>query len=318
MDESQVRDLFGFYGQVSPVLLAPLVQRAFAIAERAHRGQFRRSGDPYLVHALETARVLAELGADEEAVAAGLLHDVLDDTATTAEDLRVEMPSAVVDMVECVSRVSGLSQLGRSQLGDMDAGSVDNLRNLLLSIADERVLVVKLSDRLHNMRTLHALPQPKQRRFADETMRVYVPLANRLGLWSVKAELEDLAFSYLDPAGYQRVQGLVRSFAKTEAVQSSLDILKESLDREGVRYIELSGRPKSLYGIYCKMQDRGETGLEAVYDARGIRIIVDRKEDCFAMLRRVHALWAPVPDRFKARRRALTALLPNPRWTRGW
>lgn len=297
MDRQQMLDLFHFASISHPVFNAPLVHKCFAFADAAHAGQYRRTGDPVITHCLETARILAELDADEATVAAALLHDILDDTTYGRRDMEAAgIPDEVISMVEAVSRVSQLSELSRGSLASLDDESVANLKNLLLSVADERPLIIKLADRLHNMRTLHALPAEKQRRFALETMDVYVPMTNRLGLWFIKAELEDAAFSFLEPEAWRRVSEMVRGVAQTSAVSASLDRLKASLDKAGLPYVELSGRPKSLYGIYKKLMRKG--GLDApgvretVHDVRGIRVIVESKAACYQVWQQVTKIWS--------------------------
>lgn len=296
---------------------APLVKLAFEIARCAHSGQLRRNGETYLAHLVETSDILARLGLDEQTVAAGLLHDVLDDTMMTEGQLEEYIPKEVVQMVVGVSRMSQVSQLNRDHsapheqdgkgIHDKSAASLsddksDRFRNMLLSMADVRVVLIKLADRLHNMRTLNALTPEKQRTIAEETLHVFVPLANRLGVWSIKAELEDLCFRYLHRRESINLQNLMNDdFMKKsrDKLQTNLDRLQDALDaRDDLRVKDLHGRPKNIYGIYKKMQKKG-IRFEDVYDLCACRVIVKSKEECYRILDLVHAMWQPMEGKLK-------------------
>ncbi|QDZ25069.1 GTP diphosphokinase [Chloropicon primus] len=285
---------------------APLVKLAFELGRCAHTGQLRKNGEAYLSHVVDTAEILAKLGLDEQTVAAGLLHDVLDDTMMTEQQLREYIPSEVVDMVVGVSRLSQMSQINR----DLGFGSTtqqaadnnsDRFKNMLLSMADVRVVLIKLADRLHNMRTLNALTPDKQRKIAEETMHVFVPLANRLGVWSIKAELEDLCFRYLNRQEFLQLQDCLKDdfmSAQKRNLQSNLDKLQEAMKGVNLEYKDLHGRPKNVYGIHKKMQKKG-IAFEEVYDLCACRCIVSKKSECYKVLDLVHSMWEPVEGKFK-------------------
>ena len=280
---------------------ARLVVRALSVAASAHAGQVRRSGEPVVRHALETALVLAGQGLDDAVVAAGLLHDTLDDTMMTEDTLRDMFPADVVDMVVGVSRMSLISQLHRDSAHDstvLDSQGSDRFKAMLFAMADVRVVLIKLADRLHNMRTLEHLPATKQRGMARETLHVFAPLANRLGIWNVKAELEDLCFKYLEPEQYEQLKSGVNNERNLGLLLQALDALNQRLDARGLKPRDLLGRPKHLYGIFGKMQAKG-VGLDEIYDACALRVIVDSEEECYAVLEEVHALWEPLPQKTK-------------------
>jgi len=285
---------------------APLVKLAFELSRCAHTGKLRKNGETYLSHVVETAEVLANLGLDEQTVAAGLLHDVLDDTMMTEQQLREYIPHEVVDMVVGASRMSQVSQMNRD-LGCLGGSKqaletqVDRFRNMLLSMADVRVVLIKLADRLHNMRTLNALTPEKQRIIAQETMNVFVPLANRLGVWSIKAELEDLCFRYLNQSEFLALQNCMKEdFMKSqkENLQKNLDKLQDELKARNFGIKDLRGRPKNIYGIHKKMKTKGIT-FEEVYDLCACRVIVKSKSECYKVLDLIHSIWEPVEGKFR-------------------
>uniref|UniRef100_A0A7S3E5N6 GTP diphosphokinase n=1 Tax=Chloropicon laureae TaxID=464258 RepID=A0A7S3E5N6_9CHLO len=291
------------------VFSAPLVKLAFELGRCAHTGQLRRNGEAYLSHIVETAEILAKLGLDEQTVAAGLLHDVLDDTMMTEQQLREYIPHEVVDMVVGVSRMSQMSQMNRDLMmkkeGTVSSQKVEvegeSFKNMLLSMADVRVVLIKLADRLHNMRTLNALPAEKQRKIAEETMHVFVPLANRLGVWSIKAELEDLCFRYMNQVDFMALQNcLNEDFMKVQKrnLQNNLDRLQEEMKRADFEYKDLHGRPKNVYGIHKKMKNKG-ISFEEVYDLCACRVIVRSKSECYKVLDMVHSIWEPVEGKLK-------------------
>jgi len=281
------------------------VRKAFAVARSAHDGQVRKSGEPVLAHALATALLLADLGLDEQVVAAGLLHDTLDDTPLTSEQLCALFPhSDVPELVRGVSQVSRASQLLRDHSCPQPAAGAeaceDGMRSMLLAMADVRVVLVKLADRAHNMRTVAALPAAAQRRCAQETLAVFVPLAARLGVWGLKCEMEDACFSVLHPG---ESAGLAARLAERSAdaaaeVEAAKAALAAALEAARVRVLKLAGRPKNLFSVWSKMQKKG-LQLEGVLDARGLRVIVADEAAAYAALREVHSLWAPLPDRQK-------------------
>ena len=276
-----------------------LIKRAYELAEAAHEGQTRASGEPYVQHCLAVAQILTELGMDGPTIAAGLLHDTVEDSAISVEDLRQDFGDEVAKLVNGVTKleeIGKLSHLGRRELEDKEA---ENLRKMFLAMVDDvRVVLIKLADRLHNMRTLGALPPERQRRFARETLEIFAPLANRLGIWRIKWELEDLGFRYLAPSKYKEIAALIdeRRADRERYIARVVEILQRKLREEGIK-AEVTGRPKHIYSIYKKMERKG-LPFEKIYDVRGVRIIVDTVKDCYAALGIVHSLWRPIPGEF--------------------
>ncbi|MCW2528156.1 MAG: relA, partial [Pseudonocardiales bacterium] len=269
-----------------------LLQRGYDVAERQHRGQMRKSGDPYITHPLAVATILAELGMDSTTIVAALLHDTVEDTGLTLEDITRDFGSEVTHLVD------GVTKLDKVKFGA--AAEAETIRKMIVAMArDPRVLVIKLADRLHNMRTLRFLPPAKQERKARETLEVLAPLAHRLGMNTIKWELEDLAFATLYPKRYDEIVRLVAQKAPsrdtylTEVIERIGDDLKTG----GVK-ATLTGRPKHYYSIYQKMIVRGREFTD-IHDLVGIRVLVESVRDCYATLGVVHANWQPVPGRFK-------------------
>jgi len=303
------------------VCATPLVRKAFAVARSAHDGQERKSGDSVLSHAVATALILAELGLDDTVVAAGLLHDTLDDTMLTSAQLEALFPgSDVPALVAGVTAMSGASQLHRDAVAMHSADSlpehqVAGMRAMLLAMADVRVVLIKLADRLHNMRTLSALPSASQQRVASETLSVFAPLAARLGVWALKAEMEDLCFAVLRPAEASHLSAALNGASVAADVERAVRALSERLAACGVHVTSMVGRPKNLYSTWCKLQRKGtplhvhtSSGDDAdvrsvissaVLDARGLRCIVADEAACYAALDAIHALWSPVPGKVK-------------------
>jgi len=272
---------------------AELVRRAYAYAAEAHAGQKRVSGEPYITHPAAVAMLIAELGMEAATVAATLLHDVPEDTARTAEDIRLEFGDEIGRLVE------GVTKLGRLQGQSRDAHQAENIRKMFLAMADDlRVVIIKLCDRLHNMRTLGPLPIEKQKRIARQTIEIYAPLAHRLGIWQIKWELEDLAFKYLEPEQYKEVAEhlAARRHVRERSIDQAMKTLASELERAGIR-AELSGRAKHLWSITQKMR-RKNVGFDEVYDLLAIRVIVADVPACYAALGVVHTLWPPIPGQF--------------------
>src|SRR5258705_114217 len=268
---------------------AELVRRAYAYAAEAHEGQKRVSGEPYITNPAAVAMLVAELVMDPATVAAALLHDVPEDTKRTVEDVRREFGEEIGRLVDGVTKLSRLS--GQSR----DEHQAENIRKMLLAMADDlRVVIIKLCDRLHNMRTLAPLPPEKQKRIARQTMDIYAPLAHRLGIWQIKWELEDLAFKYLEPEHYREVaeQLAARRQVRERYINETMKTLAQELEKAGVR-AELSGRAKHLWSIAQKMRRKG-VGFEEVYDVLAIRTIVDDVPSCYAALGVVHTLGPPI------------------------
>lgn len=274
------------------------VVKAFYEAEKAHRGQMRASGDPYLQHCVETAVMLALIGANSTVVAAGLLHDTLDDSFMNYDYVFGTFGAGVADLVEGVSKLSHLSKLARDNNTANKTVEADRLHTMFLAMADARAVLIKLADRLHNMMTLDALPPAKQQRFAKETLEIFAPLANRLGISSWKDQLENLCFKHLHPDQHEELSSkLVESFDEA-MITSATEKLKQALKAKSVSYQDLSGRHKSLYSIYSKMLKKKLT-MDEIHDIHGLRLIVDNEEDCYKALRVVHQLWPEVPGKLK-------------------
>jgi GTP pyrophosphokinase len=271
-----------------------LVRRAYAFSEKAHAGQIRRSGEPYLQHPLAVAGVLTALRSDVTTIAAGLLHDTLEDTLATPQQLEKEFGKDVVHLVD------GVTKIGKIPFRNYEEKQAENFRKMVLSMADDiRVVLIKLADRLHNMRTLQHLPEARRKQIAQETLEIYAPLANRLGIGWMKNELEDLCLKYLKPDVFAELKMRVakRDEERQQYIQDVVRIVKQTLAEAGLKG-EVQGRPKHLYGIYQKMERQG-VSFDEVYDLAAVRIITDTKMNCYAALGLIHSLWPPVPGRFK-------------------
>ncbi len=276
-----------------------LVHKAYEQALVAHDGQMRVSGEPYVVHCVEVARMLAELGLDHHAVAAGLLHDVVEDTNWTIDQVRQRFDQEVARLVDGVTKLAYIDTMSMMGGRDMEAQEAESLRKMFLAMVDDiRVVLIKLADRLHNMRTLGSLSQERRERIARETLEIYAPLANRLGIWQMKWELEDLGLRHYDPETYHYIAELiVEKRAERETyIQKVISELQARLRLEGIA-AEVEGRPKHIYSIYRKMRRKG-IEFDQIYDVRGIRVIVDTVQDCYAVLGVVHSLWKPIPGQF--------------------
>uniref|UniRef100_A0A6M2EJH5 GTP diphosphokinase n=1 Tax=Populus davidiana TaxID=266767 RepID=A0A6M2EJH5_9ROSI len=273
------------------------VIKAFYEAEKAHRGQMRASGDPYLEHCVETAVLLAIIGANSSVVAAGLLHDTLDDSFLSYDYIFKTFGAGVADLVEGVSKLSQLSKLARENNTASKTVEADRLHTMFLAMADARAVLIKLADRLHNMITLDALPLVKQQRFAKETLQIFAPLANRLGISTWKEQLENYCFKHLNPDQHRHLSArLVESFDEA-MIASAKEKLDKALTDEAISY-HLHGRHKSLYSIHCKMSKK-KLNMDQIHDIHGLRLIVENKEDCYRALRVIQRLWSEVPGQFK-------------------
>ncbi|CDO97846.1 unnamed protein product [Coffea canephora] len=274
------------------------VVNAFYEAEKAHRGQVRASGDPYLQHCVETAVLLAMIGANSTVVAAGLLHDTLDDAFVTYEYIFQTFGAGVADLVEGVSKLSQLSKLARENNTACKTVEADRLHTMFLAMADARAVLIKLADRLHNMMTLNVLPLVKQQRFAKETLEIFVPLANRLGISTWKEQLENLCFKYLYPDHHKELSSRLLKTFDEAMIASNVEKLEQALKEGAISYHDLSGRHKSLYSIYSKMLKK-KLNMDEIHDIHGLRLIVEDKDECYKALDIVHQLWHEVPGRFK-------------------
>ena len=272
-----------------------MVEKAYRIASRAHEGQVRKSGEPYIIHPLCVAIILADLELDKETIVAGLLHDVVEDTVMTQEELAHEFGDEVALLVDGVTK---LGQLNYS--ADKVEVQAENLRKMFLAMAkDIRVILIKLADRLHNMRTLQYMKESKQKEKARETMDIYAPIAQRLGISKVKTELDDLSLKYLKPdVYYDLVEKInLKKSEREQFVQSIVDQVKKHMDQAGIS-AEVNGRVKHFFSIYKKMVNQDKT-LDQIYDLFAVRIIVDTVKDCYAALGVIHEMYTPVPGRFK-------------------
>jgi GTP pyrophosphokinase len=284
--------LLAIHRGAHPKIDARLLQRGYDLAEERHRGQRRKSGDPYITHPLAVATILAELGMDTITLVAALLHDTVEDTGLPIEEVAAEFGPEVAHLVD------GVTKLDKVKFGE--AAEAETIRKMIVAMArDPRVLVIKLADRLHNMRTLRFLPPAKQERKARETLEVMAPLAHRLGMNTVKWELEDLAFATLYPKRYDEIVRLVaeRAPSRDTYLHEVIERINSDL-REGIIKASVTGRPKHYYSIYQKMIVRGREFTD-IYDLVGIRVLVDSERDCYAALGVIHANWQPVPGRFK-------------------
>src|SRR6202167_5631887 len=271
-----------------------LIARAGAAAEAAHAGQVRQTGEPYVTHPVVVAGIVAELGLDALSVAAALLHDAVEDTRLSVEDVALSFGA------EEAAIVDGVTKLDRLQFDSKEAQQAATVRKMLVAMAtDWRVLVIKLADRLHNMRTVAVMPEWKQRRTAQETLDIYAPLAHRLGIQELKWQLEDLAFATLHPKQYAEIEQMVasRDPERDEHLARVLVAVRERLSGSGVE-AEVTGRPKHHWRIYEKMVVRGKEFAD-IYDLVGIRVGVGSEKDCWAALGSIHAIWSPVQGRFK-------------------
>lgn len=267
---------------------------AAKMAGEAHTGQYRRSGEPYITHPIAVAAIVAELGLDAAALSAAMLHDAVEDTRLSLPEIRAALGEAVSSVVDAVTK------LDRLQFDSKEAQQAATIRKMLLAMAsDWRVLLIKLADRLHNMRTLAVMPEYKQRRIAQESFDIYAPLAHRLGVQQVRWQLEDLAFATLQPRRYAEIEQMVASRApqREELLERVIVAVRERLSSVGVD-ADVKGRPKHLWSIYEKMMVGGKE-FDEIFDLVGIRVVVDKERDCWSSLGAIHAIWAPVQGRFK-------------------
>lgn len=285
-----------------------LILRAYEFACTAHAGQKRLTGEPYIAHPLAAADILADLEMDEESIAAGLLHDVVEDGDISLDDIRARFGDEVARLVDGVTKL----KLADFEIAPQDDAeepskkkraefrrSAENLRKIFLAVArDLRVMVIKLADRLHNMRTLSGLPPERQIKVAQETRQIYAPLAHRLGVWKLKWELEDLAFKYLEPDAYSEIQAKVALTREQREgdLAEAVEMVRKHLEKDGIE-ATIQARPKHLWSIYLKMQ-REEVDFSEIYDLSALRIIVNRVGECYHVLGLVHDLWIPIPERF--------------------
>ncbi len=276
------------------------LRQVCCFAEKAHRGQIRASGEPYFQHVIAVANILAGLNMDHETLAAAVLHDVVEDTPVTLDQIRDRFGETVAKLVDGVTKMDAIRSVrGQLDHGRREKANSETLRKMLLAmVEDVRVVLIKLADRLHNMRTLFALDEARQKRMAKETMEIFAPLANRLGIWQIKWELEDLSFRYLEPSLYKQIARLLneRRVDRENYINRFTARLQEALRRAGIE-AKVSGRPKHIYSIYRKMK-RKDLDYHQIYDVRAARVLVEHVRDCYAALGIVHTLWQYIPGEF--------------------
>src|SRR5687767_9132375 len=279
----------------SPEADLELLRRAYVFSALEHKGQVRHSGEPYLVHPLEVADFLADMKLDVVAVAAGLLHDVVEDTLTTPERIAELFGKEIAHVVE------GVTKIGAISFSSSEERQSENFRKMLLAMVDDiRVILVKLADRLHNMRTLHHLPEERRVKIAQETLDIYAPIANRLGMSKVKNELEELSFKALEPRAFESLAAKVEARRKqmAGAVEEIRQTVVFKLEEAQVPVKQIDGRIKRLYSVFLKLR-RQKIELEQVYDLIAIRIVTESVKDCYAALGIIHQTWSPIPGRIK-------------------
>jgi GTP pyrophosphokinase len=289
-----VEALYSTLRRYLPASALPRIKQAYEVAERAHRGSLRRSGEPYITHPVAVARILAELKLDPDAIMAGLLHDTVEDTPVTLDDIERQFGRGVRDIVEGETKISKLA------VRRYEDEQSENLRQMFVAMANDlRIIIVKLADRLHNMRTLESMPAHKQQQIARETLEIFAPLAHRLGIGQIKWELEDLAFRYLEPEAHAMLEAQLagQRLEREELIKRASGVLLERLRAERIKF-EVSGRAKHLYSIFKKMERQGKA-LEQIFDLLALRVLVETKTDCYQALGVVHTIWTPIPGRFK-------------------
>ena len=291
----QAKEIFVKLERLYPQSEVDMVRRAFEFSEKAHEGQKRKSGEPYIIHPVCVASLLAELSLDPPTVAAGFLHDCVEDVEGCTVQKIAELFGA-----EVAQLVDGVTKLSRLDFSSKEDQQAESLRKLFIAMGkDLRVVPIKLCDRLHNMRTLKFQPPERQKAIAKETLDVYAPLAHRLGIYAVKWEMEDLCLRYIDPDGYYQMVNMVgiKRKERENIVNCIISQLREKMDAEGIK-CEITGRPKHFYSIYKKMKDQGKS-FDQIYDLFAVRILVNTKEDCYAAMGYVHSMWKPIQSRIK-------------------
>ncbi|WP_270658872.1 RelA/SpoT family protein [Paraclostridium bifermentans] len=294
MQDKQLQELIEKIKRYAPNGDLHLIEKAYYYGKKAHEGQLRKSGEPYFIHPIAVANILCDMELDMQTIAAGLLHDVVEDTEFTYEDIKNDFGEEIADLVD------GVTKLGQIKYKSKEETQAENLRKMFLAMSkDIRVILIKLADRLHNMRTLKFMPPEKAKAKATETLEIYGGIASRLGIYKVKWELEDIALRYIDSDGYyDLVEKVAKKRSQREAyIERIVHILKEKFDEVNIN-CDIYGRPKHFYSIYRKMKNKHKD-FEEIYDLMAVRIIVNSVKDCYAVLGMVHTLWKPIPGRFK-------------------
>src|SRR5437870_6297488 len=291
---TRFRDLMRLMRENRPTDDLEIIRKAYEYSQKYHAGQTRASGEPYLVHPLEVALILAEMKIDPAAIVAGLLHDSVEDTLVTVVDIRKEFGEQVAHIVEGVTKISKIDFATREEQ------QAENLRKMMLAMVDDiRVILIKLADRLHNMRTLEHLDPERQQKIAKETLEIYAPMAHRLGMGKIRGELEDLGFRYIDPIAYDQVKEAVESHRKVgEAFLTRVEgVVRDKLKEAGIT-AKVESRTKRYYSIHKKLVRQG-INVDQVYDLYAMRVITRSVQDCYAVLGIIHNVWRPVPGRIK-------------------
>ena len=294
MHDKELQEILDKIKEYAPNTDTTLVEKAYYLAKSAHEGVLRKSGEPYIIHPIAVANILVDMQLDIETISAGLLHDVIEDTDYTYDDIKEMFSKEVADLVD------GVTKLGQIKYQSKEETQAENLRKMFLAMAkDIRVILIKLADRLHNMRTLKYMPEEKAKYKAKETLGIYGGIAHRLGISKIKWELEDLALRYIDPNGYYDLVDKVsmKRSQREEYINKIVKLLQDKFKEVNIN-CEVYGRPKHFYSIYKKMQNKHKT-FEEIFDLTAVRIVVDTIKDCYAVLGMVHTLWVPMPGRFK-------------------
>ncbi len=292
--EQRVLDLIEVAKRSDPSLDGELILRAYRFAQGMHGEQTRESGEPYIIHPIEVAAILADMQMDQQTICAALLHDCIEDTKASFENIAEEFGEDVAQLVDGVTKLDGI------EFRSKDEQKAESLRKMFFAMAkDIRVVIIKLADRLHNMRTLKFCEESKRLRTAQETIDVYAPLAHRLGIYTIKWELEDLAFRYIDPQAYYELVDKVsmKRDERMQTIDKIISTLREGIEKAHIK-AEISGRPKHFYSIYRKMKEK-KLSFDQIYDLIAVRVLVETQQDCYAVLGIAHTLWRPIPGRFK-------------------
>ncbi|MBP0985685.1 MAG: bifunctional (p)ppGpp synthetase/guanosine-3',5'-bis(diphosphate) 3'-pyrophosphohydrolase, partial [Oscillospiraceae bacterium] len=266
-----------------------MIEKAYLFAEKRHEGQLRRSGEPYIIHPIAVASYLVDLGLDSECICAALLHDVVEDTNTSLDEIRAAFGEEVTELV------NGVTKLGKIPFSSVEEEQAENLRKMLLAMSkDIRVMIIKLNDRLHNMRTMDYMAEQKRRDKSRETMEVYAPIAHRLGMEGLKDELQDLSLKYLDPRAFNEITEILEDLQEKNGqfIEKLTQEVGERLRENGLEHVEIQARVKSVYGIYRKLYEQNRS-IEEIYDIYAIRILVDTVSECYTALGVVHDMYTP-------------------------
>ena len=291
---SEIAEFTRHLGNYLPAPDIALVERAFTFSDSAHRGQFRKSGEPYITHPLAVASILSQWRLDAQGLAAALLHDVMEDTAITKAEIESSFGKPVADMVD------GVSKLDQIEFTSREDAQAESFRKMLLAMAqDIRVILIKLADRLHNMRTLDAMAPVHRKRVARETLDIYAPIANRLGLNALYLELQDLAFKHINPLRYRILANAIKAARgnRREVMNRLLDVIRDGYAKAGITAV-VTGREKTIYSVYKKMREKHYT-FSQVFDIYGVRVLVPDKTTCYGALGVLHGLYKPIPGKFK-------------------